>query len=207
MALISVENIAPDVRLALWYIEETTEELLKSDTRLGKVMPSLKPYHCRERLRDKLVVYELVFLLTGGMPVEIMHLPNGKPSIKGWRISISDTRGYAAVMISKNKNVAIDIEYFSNRVMHVSHKFIRPDECAETTSLQLINWSAKETVYKYFSEQKLQYFDMRLLPFCLAERGEVGVENLKQNTTLSVYYRINSAFVLTYAWGESGLWE
>jgi len=204
MALVSIEDIAPNIRLGIWRIEETVDELLACDARLSKVMPYLTAYHHRERLREKLAVYELVFILTGGTVMEIKHRQNGKPYLEGWNISISDTKGYAAVVVSKEKKVAVDIEYFSDRVSRIVRKFIRSDEYAATIEAQLINWSAKETTYKYFSEQNLQYFEMRLQVFQENCLGSVVVENLKmKGKTLCVHYRINDVFVLTYAYDES----
>ena len=47
----------------------------------------------------------------------------------------------------------------------------------------LINWSAKETMYKFFSEEDLQYFDMRVHPFDVAADGELLVDNLKLSSS------------------------
>jgi hypothetical protein len=76
----------------------------------------------------------------------------------------------------------------------------------------LINWSAKETMYKFFSEEDLQYFDMRVHPFDVAADGELLVDNLKLSSSqfdgrepatiskaLRVFYRLNEDYVITYA--------
>ena len=203
MSLISIENITSDVKLGIWRIEETIDELLAYDVRLSKVIPFLSTCRHQARLCEKLTVYELVFLLTNGTATEIRHYQNGKPYIKGWNISISDTKGYAAVIVSREKNVAVDIEYLSDRVSRIVHKFIRPDEYMPSIMTQLINWSAKETTYKYFSEQNLQYFDMRLQTFQERKQGVIIVENMKVvGKILPVYYRINNAFILTYAYAK-----
>ena len=81
----------------------------------------------------------------------------------------------------------------------ITHKFIRKDEIAPDIDSQLINWSVKETVYKYFSEQSLQYFDMKLMPFEEFENTK-RVFNLKMNSYLDVYYELNDKYVLTYTY-------
>ena len=131
--------------------------------------------------------------------LRISHNKDGKPIVDGYNISISHTRGYASVILSSYKKVAVDIEYYSDRVGRVTDKFIRKDEIATDIDSQLINWSTKETVYKYFSEQKLQYFEMKLL---VPDDGENinKVENIKSGVYLNVYYRLNKEYVLTYTY-------
>ncbi|MFW9607876.1 MAG: 4'-phosphopantetheinyl transferase superfamily protein, partial [Prevotella sp.] len=110
-------------------------------------------------------------------------------------------RGFASVILSKSKNVAVDIEYYSDRVARIADKFIRKDEIAKDVGSQLINWSAKETVYKYFSEQDLQYFDMKLMPNAEIENTK-QVQNLKTNDYQDVYYELNNEYVLTYTYNR-----
>ena len=106
-----------------------------------------------------------------------------------------------SVILSKIKNVAVDIEYYSSRVSRIADKFIREDEFATDIDSQLINWSAKETVYKYFSEQNLQYFDMKLVPF-EEFKNTKRVLNLKTGDYQDVYYELNNEYVLTYTYNN-----
>ena len=100
---------------------------------------------------------------------------------------------------SRSKAVAVDIEFFSDRVSRVRDRFIRPDEDGDSLACQLINWSAKETVYKLLGRENLQYFEMRLLPFVPAAQGRVVVEDLKHPRRVEVDYELNGDFVLTHA--------
>jgi hypothetical protein len=116
----------------------------------------------------------------------------------------------------------VDIEYCSNRVERIVERFIRADESMNGVEQHLINWSAKETMYKFFSEEDLQYFDMRVHPFDVAADGELLVDNLKLSSSqfderehsssqfdgrepatiskaLRVFYRLNEDYVITYA--------
>ena len=130
----------------------------------------------------------------------ISHEQNGKPILRnGWHISISHTKGFCTVIISPDQTVAVDIEYTSNRVERIAHKFIREDEKADTIEEMLIHWSAKETMYKLYSDDRLGFEEMRLLPFALQKQGIVLTENLRRSTAVEVSYEINSSFVLTYA--------
>lgn len=137
--------------------------------------------------------------MTGRNDLVVHHLPSGKPVLEGWNISISHTKGWGAVALSKSEAVAVDIEYYSDRVRKVVPRFIRPDEMTDSLEAQLINWSAKETMYKLFSEEDLQYFEMRLQPFVPLAKGCVVVEDLKKPKLQSVAYEINTDYVLTWA--------
>ena len=116
------------------------------------------------------------------------------------------------MILSQTHNVAVDIEYCSNRVERIVERFIRADESMNGVEQHLINWSAKETMYKFFSEEDLQYFDMRVHPFDVAADGELLVDNLKLSSSqfdgrepatiskaLRVFYRLNEDYVITYA--------
>lgn len=127
----------------------------------------------------------------------ISHEPSGKPLLKGYFISISHTKGYAAVIMSKTRNVAVDIEYVSDRVSKIVDKFIRSDEDSSTIEVQLKNWCAKETVYKYFSEEDLQYSEMRLHDL---SSSHALVDDLKIKKTIDVFFDTNSQYVLAYSY-------
>ena len=167
-----------------------------------------------KRLKEELCVYALLTAMTGNDHLVIGHEPSGKPRLDGWSVSVSHTRGWVAIILSTEFQVGIDVEYTSDRVSKVVDRFIREDEQRETLSQQLINWSAKETVYKLFSEQKLDYFDMRLhdLPSeidTVLDRdahvvlggiaGSVLVDVLKTNGVATVHYELTPDYVLTYS--------
>lgn len=195
MALMSIEEITPEVRLGLWRIEENVENF-----HIAQRERVLAQFRSESRRLQKLAIYALLGVMTGDDDVVVSHTPSGKPELEGWHISISDTRGYVAVILARKQRVAVDIEYVANRVNRVAPRFIRPDEIATSTMSRLIHWSGKETAYKYYSEQGLQHFEMRLKPFQLSESGNVTVDNLRTGESLRVYYRKNNSFVLTYAY-------
>ncbi len=198
MALLSIESIAPGIQMGLWAIEDTTEQLIAQDPRLAGVTEAGR-YHADARRREVLAVYALLFAMTGDGSRRIGHDGLNRPMVDGYHVSISHTRGYAALILSRHEPVAIDIEYYSTRVGRVLSKFVRPDEQATDTTSQLLHWSAKETVYKLCAEEDLQYFDMRLKPMTASTSGTLRVDDLKVAKTLDVHYRVTPDYVLTYA--------
>ncbi|WP_018464068.1 4'-phosphopantetheinyl transferase family protein [Segatella paludivivens] len=199
MPVVYIKEVAPDVKLGLWKMEESALQFLSDSLDVRELFDSeIFAYKSDSRRQEKLAVYSLLWKMTNSK-IRISHNEDGKPIVDGYNISISHTRGYASVILSKLKNVAVDIEYYSDRVARIADKFIREDEIATDIASQLINWSVKETVYKYFSEQNLQYFDMKLMPFEEFENIK-RVLNLKTSSYLDVYYELNDKYVLTYTY-------
>jgi phosphopantetheinyl transferase len=200
MALMAIENLAEDVRLGMWKIEETPEEMVQSHASLQPVYENLEQYRSDVRKMEKLSIYALLFEMTGDESLRITYNPVSKPLVEGYRISISHTKGYVVLILSRQRNVAVDIEYMSDRINKIVKKFIRDDEHAPDTLSRLIHWSVKETIYKLFSAENLDYFEMKVSPFTLENQGFVGVEDLKTEKRQQAFYRVNDAYVLTYAY-------
>lgn len=194
MPLTRILNLDHGVRLALWRMTEQPSDLSVPQG------CDFSDIHSPNRLREKLVTYAMLRAMTGRDDLIIRHLPSGSPVVDGLSLSISHTRGWAALLLSEESvALGVDIEYVSERVNKVADRFIRPDEQSATLAHRLINWSAKETVYKLLSEEDLQYFEMRLSPFAPGKAGSVVVEDLKQGRTVDVSYEMNADYVLTWA--------
>ncbi|MCH3980321.1 MAG: 4'-phosphopantetheinyl transferase superfamily protein [Prevotella sp.] len=199
MPLVRIEHLKPGVQLGLWKMTEGVDEMLSSYPCLLSIQPEIQSFHCEGRKLERLGTYVLLFLMSGREDLRISHT-GGCPSVNGYQVSISHTKGYVALILSENKGqrVGIDVEYRSDRVTKITERFIRPDEDSSTVMIQLVNWCAKEAVYKYFTEQNLQYFEMKLLPFQQEIEGIVEVMDLKVPAKVKVFYHITEAYVLTW---------
>ena len=193
MPLIRIDSIGENARLALWKMSERVEELPHPNH------IDLTAFCSASRLKEKLTTYALIKELTGLDSLELSYASSGKPLLDGFEISISHTIGWAVVVLSQNTPVAVDIEYRSERVTRITDRFIRADEDKSSVDIQLINWSAKETMYKLFSEEQLQFHEMRLQQFTSSNAGKIRVEDLKYPKTIEVEYILNADYVLTWA--------
>lgn len=193
MPLVNIKTISNGIRLALWQMTETEDELCQM------VHYDFTDLQSHNRRRELLTECCLLYALTGDRKLKIDHQTSGKPLLPGFEVSISHTRGWAVMLLSENRPVGIDIEFFSDRVNRVVSRFIRADEQNDGVERRLINWSAKETVYKLLSDEDLQHFEMRLAPFTQQEEGNLKVEDLKQGGMVNVHYQINEDYVLTWA--------
>ena len=209
MAVVNIREVYPGVSLGLWQMDESPEQLFD-------LYPHLLPY--RSTLDDKYKNdgRKLEFLAIRALMYEMLrvngaskgllshagdftHNGQGKPLFRGYHVSISHTKGYAALILSKKSEVAVDIEYMSDRVERIASKFLRKDERADSLDSKLVHWCAKETVFKLFSEENLLFEEMRVKPFDTMSDWACDVENLKSGKTARVDFELAMDFVLTYS--------
>lgn len=135
----------------------------------------------------------------------IGHAASGQPLLRGYHVGVTHTKGYAALMLSKSCDVACDIEHFSDRVERIKSKFLRKDEKADDLDSLLVHWCGKETVYKLFPEDNLQFSQMRVGPFSTMSDWACEVENMKRGEKVRVDFELTMQFVLTYAFRKRTL--
>ena len=191
MAVVNIREVYPGVSLGLWQMDETVEQLFGQYPHLQAYRSQVEEKYKNdgrklEFLAIRALMYEM--LKTNGASKgllshagDITHNEAGKPLFRGYHISVSHTKGYAALILSKNQEVAVDIEYFSDRVERIASKFLRKDEKAEDL------------------DAKLVFEDMRVKPFDTMADWSCDVENLKSRKMAHVDFELTMEFVLTYA--------
>ena len=220
MALISIEEVCEGVRLGLWRMDEEPEQLLAHFPHLRR---QECPYKHSARRKEFFSVRALLLAMTGDPELRIEHAESGRPVVQGWQVSISHTKGYAALILSKEgvaeldeqdspqgvSSVGVDIEYRSDRVAKIASHYIRHDEMVAdyksptadciplTTEQMLVLWCAKETLYKLHSDDNLGYFEMRAAaPPC---GNELILENMKRGRQVKIHVIYTPEYVLTWA--------
>lgn len=191
MPLTRKQRLDDESWLAIWKMDEA----LDSIPRPRQI--DLSQYK-GQRLREKLTEYLLLGLLTGQDNLVIDHDNDGAPMVEGFNISISHTKGWAAMILSKSHRCGVDMEYISDRVNKIANRFMRDDEPQDTTTERLVNWCSKEAAYKYYHEQHLALHEMRLLPFTPQNKGVACLENMRQEERAHIHYEINEDFVLVF---------
>ena len=114
----SIPIAGSDCRIGLWKMTESEEELYAGVPELIRYRHVVCNMKSSARRLEFLCVRSLLMDMMGGM--------HGKPYLEcGKNISISHTRGYVAVILSDNSDVAIDIEYMDERVCRIADRFLR----------------------------------------------------------------------------------
>ena len=209
MAVVNIREVYPGVSLGLWQMDESPEQLFDLYPHLLPYCSSLDDKYKNdgrklEFLAIRALMYEMLRVNGASKGLlshagDFTHNGQGKPLFRGYHVSISHTKGYAALILSKKSEVAVDIEYMSDRVERIASKFLRKDERADSLDAKLVHWCAKETVFKLFSEENLLFEDMRVKPFDTMSDWACDVENLKSGKTARVDFELAMDFVLTYS--------
>ena len=196
--------------IAIWHITETTDELyalLDTEKYDSQLLGMKNEVRRAEWLAVRLLVKDLF-----GPEAEVAYHPTGRPYLKNstTHISISHTKGFAAVAYHHEVPVGMDIEYLSSRVERIALRFTTRDEASYIDRhdesvrqmYHLINWSAKETLYKLFDSPSMAEFKevFHIAPYALAECGTMNATVCNaEKTLLAVSYRTFPEFVCTWA--------
>lgn len=147
-------DFSPDVKVALWHIEEDVAQLSALCNEAGlnpdKIIDGIRLDKRRiECLAVRLLLCEL--LPNGDFRLE--HAANGAPVNSGHHgnISITHCKDYVAVALS-SRNIGVDAEMFTPKVLHVRKHFMSKDELStipdDDIRLNTMAWTAKEALYK-----------------------------------------------------------
>ena len=190
----------------VWKIEESSEVLLSLLRNREEYLPQLELIRIEQRRREWLACRVLLQELTDA-PVRIAYRPSGAPYLpdSSLHISISHTKGYAAVLLQDRPAVGIDIEYRSERVSKIRSRFMNPEEEAgidkehETEHL-LLHWCAKETLFKMIGREEVDFLHhLHVRPFPYAKEGSFTVYETRtgERTVYRLNYLVTPDFVLT----------
>lgn len=201
-----LQHIAP--LWGVWKIEESSETLLALLKNAEEYLPELDGIRTEHRRREWLASRVLLQELLGS-PLRIAYHLNGAPYLPDspLHISISHTKGYAAVLLQNHPAAGIDIEYHSERVLKIRSRFMAPEEEAgidkehETEHL-LLHWCAKETLFKMIGQEEVDFRKhLHVRPFRYAEEGSCTAHETRteQGSVYRLNYLVTPAFVLTWS--------
>ena len=189
-------------------LNEDSDSLLSRLSLKDKYLPVIEKMtenRKREWLSVRVLLKELL-----GEEKEILYNSLGKPylSDNSFYLSISHTKGYAAIIINKENEVAIDIEKISTRVQNISQKFVNDEEeSALSTSNEVIHlllyWSAKESLFKILGVENVDFKQhLHIRPFepVLREWSEFDALETRTNeqNCYKIKYFVHEDYVLTY---------
>ncbi|MEJ8758155.1 4'-phosphopantetheinyl transferase superfamily protein [Pontibacter sp. H259] len=205
MPLLFSRQLNEHTILGTWSITERTEALLLALP--AGISPELMlqqahPRRQKEWLASRALVYSLLQQFTPDTPV-LQRTIHGRPVFEQapYFVSISHSPGLAAVIVSDKYEVGIDVELLSPKALRVANKFLNEDEknytCGEEAKTCLY-WSAKETLYKMYSQRKLIFIENLLLQPETENSllGRVQTDNFSK--LYQVHHELLPQHVLTY---------
>ena len=187
---------------------EDSESLLSRLSFKDKYLPIIERM-TENRKREWLSIRVLLKELTG-IEKEILYNSLGKPylSDNSYHISISHTKGYAALIINKENEVAIDIEKISSKVENVRNRFINDEEEKALSQSNemihlLLHWSAKESLFKILDEDNIDFkahLHIRSFEPVFGEWSDFEAHETRTSNQncYTIKYFVHENYVLTY---------
>ena len=194
--------------IGVWEIVEPWQELLdlfqNKTLYADEVLKIQSDKRKSEWLAIRLLIKQLI-----GTEMSVDYKDNGAPFLKNspYYISISHTKGYAALILSKQMNPGIDIEYRSERSLKLSRKFLNDIEleqlnrCPNPELFATTCWCAKETAFKALQENGLDFIKhFHILPFSFSDKGIFRLKETKtpKHETLHIHYQVTDEYILTW---------
>ena len=207
------KKINEHARVILWRIKEPVDWFL---TQLHLDEEETRKY--TEFRTDLRRVHWLAYrhilknVVNKGGNIRVRYDENSKPFIdlSDDHISVSHSGEYAAVIISHQHPVGIDIERVSPRLHKIADKFISHEETGKdlarmTTGELCLHWSAKEALYKLYGKRNLDFREhLRVLDPPARQQGLFTglISNGGKESLCELFSKKVEDYVLVYAIGQ-----
>ncbi|MDR2929105.1 MAG: 4'-phosphopantetheinyl transferase superfamily protein [Cytophagaceae bacterium] len=180
---------------AVWKIDETEEQLLQMFPCTKQMLLNVQSFRYAPRRLEWMASRALIYKLTQHIP-HVIYNENGQPFVAQLNksISITHTKGFAAIAISQNDIAGIDIEIPQQRILRIAERFLHPDEKLfippdKELEYDTLIWCAKEVLYKMIRRQDAVFnADLKVSPFALCHEGILNTEELGVRAT---HYQLN----------------
>jgi phosphopantetheinyl transferase len=152
--------IKEKTKIKLWKVmlgELNTKELNSDEKNLLELKKS-------NILREQFLATRKLLALENS-DYKITYDINGKPLLNSiYNISISHSHEIAALVISDNSKIGLDVQLNENKIFNIQDKFLNPSEklnIGENPSLKILTmiWTSKESIYKAVDLKGISFSD------------------------------------------------
>lgn len=177
MPMVYQQNINPCTSLGVWHIREQESFFTE---RVSLQRSITHPHKRLQHLAGRYLLRELY----PNFPYELIRIADTrKPFLENeaYHFSISHCGDYAAVIVSSENRVGVDVELISAKVEKVKHKFLSAREQLMIASLLQRNatddyiklltlaWSIKESLYKWYGDGEMDFIEHMHINAILAD--------------------------------------
>ncbi len=180
MPLIKHIETANNGNLFIWKIIESVAQLFNG---VKLTVEEREKFSCfKSESRQKEFLITRLLLQNFDSKAVIWHNSHGKPLLKNsmHHISITHTKDYVAIFLSPNRQVALDMEYLSDRVEKIAPRFLSEKEqqhiASENRILHLYqHWCTKECLIKFYGKKDIHLTkELKVYPFCPSDKTIIG---------------------------------
>ena len=145
-------------KIKLWKVivgELNTKELNSDEKKILKLKKN-------NILKEQFLATRKVLALENSN-FKITYNNNGKPSLNSkYNISISHSHEIAALVISDNSKIGLDVQLNENKIFNIQDKFLNPSEklnIGENPGLKILTmiWTSKESIYKAIGQKGISF--------------------------------------------------
>ncbi|MPQ45821.1 4'-phosphopantetheinyl transferase superfamily protein [Marinifilum sp. N1E240] len=158
-------SIHTNCNLYIWKIDESLNQLLQLVTLNDTDIQKFEKFGSESRKKEFLCTRILIQKCLG-TDVQVYNDEHGKPHLinSNLKISITHTKSFVAILLSKTHVHALDMEYLSERVYRIAPRFLSKSELeniSETDkTLHLYqHWCAKECLIKLYGKKDVHLID------------------------------------------------
>lgn len=193
---------------AVWKIEESAEELLAQlqlkDHEISYLNTLISGKRNLHWLSTRVLLRRM---MNTDAYIDCRVDSSGKPYLANFPhfISLSHSFDYAAVMVSKDKAVGIDIELIKDKIERIAHKFMSKRELAFIKKDRIEQlyacWCAKEAIYKLHGKKNISFLDhIRIEPFDYSGTGSfiASLDTGSQKNHYTVHYDKFEEYMIGY---------
>ena len=206
MSVILNSEVQNGCRLGIWEIRENYDALRSRLNLECEEVKRLEGFKNHDRKLEWLSVRTLINELTGEHS-RIIYNADRKPFLlnNSFNISISHSRKFTSILMSRFMRVGIDLEYMSHKISRIAGRFINESEkITEDPDLVryhlYIHWCAKEALYKICDKRDINFKkNLRIEPFEPLEKGIMTgtVGNFFGHVTYRLnYFRMNNYIIV-----------
>lgn len=181
--------------LYIWKITESLEELLQMVNLCDDDSQKFSKFGSESRKKEFLGTRVLIQHCLGAQ-VQVYNNKHGKPFLlnSNLNLSITHTKSYVAILISKNHTPALDMEYLSERVYRIASRFLSKTELeniSETDKTLCLykHWCAKECLIKLYGKKDIHLInELKIHPFESKDKtftGEICRTDFSQKYTFN----------------------
>ncbi|MEA3446204.1 MAG: 4'-phosphopantetheinyl transferase superfamily protein [Bacteroidota bacterium] len=204
---ITFDKIFPDgSHLALWDIEEDEDFFLSSLNSNANEQDRLNKFTAKHRRLEWLSVRLLLQTILK-KTIRIVYDSYGRPTLPDENIflSISHSKNMAGIFIHPQKKPGLDIEFISNKVEKVKHKFMSQTELEQLSHENhsnelLLYWCAKECLLKIYGRKDIDFIKhLKIYPFAYTNKGSFKAEiriNEAHSTHTMWHINYNNYFIV-----------
>lgn len=208
MSLVYHKVIDQVTSFAVWKIEESAEELLAQLQLKDHEISYLDSLTSGKRNLHWLSTRVLLRrMMNTDAYIDCRIDSSGKPYLSNFPhfISLSHSFDYAAVMVSKDKAVGIDIELIKGKIERIAHKFMSKRELTfileDRIKKLYVCWCAKEAIYKLHGKKNISFLDhIRIEPFDYSGTGSLiaSLNTGSQKNDYTVHYDTFNGYMIGY---------